>query len=158
MPTNTSALKTSARGPAGNSPRASPSPLRVASLISVAVPATARVSSPNAWLYTQARIDRFGQFAGHDRRRPRKANPNRTWQVGDIAGWAVENVENFDVVFSNAALQWVGDHAKVFGQLLNRVAPDGALAIEMPGNFHAPAHQVMRDLAASRRWSRVACK
>lgn len=82
----------------------------------------------------------------------RKSSPARDWQVGDIADWAAQTGESFDVVFSNAALQWVNDHAAVFPKLLSRVAPDGALAIQMPGNYDAPAHTVMRELSNSQKW------
>ena len=85
----------------------------------------------------------------------RKSAPNGDWRIGDIAAWAdeaKETGETFDVVFSNAALQWVGNHAELFPKLFKRVAPAGALAIQMPGNFGAPAHQIMRDLAASPQW------
>jgi trans-aconitate 2-methyltransferase len=82
----------------------------------------------------------------------RKSQPARDWQVGDIADWAAQSGETFDVVFSNAALQWVGDHGAVFPKLLNRVAPDGALAVQVPGNYDAPAHTVMRELSSSQKW------
>ena len=42
--------------------------------------------------------------------------------------------------------------AAVFPKLLNRVAPGGALAIQMPGNYDAPAHCIMRELAATMVW------
>jgi trans-aconitate 2-methyltransferase len=43
----------------------------------------------------------------------RAGKPETAWEVGDIATWAEGEGETFDVVFSNAALQWVGDHAAV---------------------------------------------
>src|SRR5277367_1378727 len=64
----------------------------------------------------------------------RAAAPRGEWRIGDIAAWA-KGEERFDVVFSNAALQWVGDHAAVFPQLLSRVAEGGALAVQIPGNY-----------------------
>ena len=82
----------------------------------------------------------------------KKAYPHRTWQNGDIAAWAGQNVQTYDVVFSNAALQWVDDHPAVLPKLLARVAAGGALAIQMPANFDAPSHRIMRDLAASQAW------
>jgi trans-aconitate 2-methyltransferase len=82
----------------------------------------------------------------------RQANPNPRWRVGDIAAWADESGPASDVVFSNAALQWVDDHATLLPKLLARVAPGGALAVQMPGNFDAPAHCLMRELAASPAW------
>jgi trans-aconitate 2-methyltransferase len=82
----------------------------------------------------------------------RRAHSRLGWSVGDIADWANENGQNYDIVFSNAALQWVDDHPAVFPKLLSRVAPGGALAIQMPGNYDAPAHRIMRELAASTVW------
>jgi trans-aconitate 2-methyltransferase len=82
----------------------------------------------------------------------RKAEPRRAWSVGDIAAWANESGQTYDVVFSNAALQWVDDHAAAFAKLLRRVAPSGALAIQMPGNYDAPTHTIMRKLAGSPAW------
>jgi len=81
-----------------------------------------------------------------------KAYPHRTWRVGDIAAWANSDQQTYDIVFSNAALQWVDDHAALLPKLLTRVAVGGALAIQMPANFDAPAHRIMRDLAASQAW------
>jgi len=81
-----------------------------------------------------------------------KAYPQRTWRVGGITDWASENDQAYDIVFSNAALQWVDDHAALFPKLMARVATGGALAIQMPINFDAPANRIMRELAASRAW------
>jgi trans-aconitate 2-methyltransferase len=82
----------------------------------------------------------------------RQAYPHLAWRVGDIAAWAGENRQTHDIVFSNAALQWVDDHAALFPKLLSQVAAGGALAIQMPANFDAPAHCIMRELAASPAW------
>jgi trans-aconitate 2-methyltransferase len=60
--------------------------------------------------------------------------------------------EQFDLVFSNAALQWVPDHARLFPRLFSHVVPGGALAIQVPMNLDAPAHRIMRELAASSAW------
>jgi trans-aconitate methyltransferase len=80
----------------------------------------------------------------------RTAHPQWTWIAGDISTWRAG--EPFDVVFSNAALQWVPDHARQFPRLLTQVAPGGALAVQLPANLDAPAHVLMRDLAASPAW------
>jgi trans-aconitate 2-methyltransferase len=79
----------------------------------------------------------------------RQAAPRLRWITGDIAGWAAESGSRFHVVFSNAALQWVGNHSAVFPQLFARVAEGGALAVQMPGNYDAPQHRILRKMAAS---------
>jgi trans-aconitate 2-methyltransferase len=75
------------------------------------------------------------------------AHPQYRFVAADIAQWAAaEGGETFDVVFSNAALQWVPDHASLLPRLMARVAPGGALAFQMPGH-DSPAHRLMRSLA-----------
>jgi trans-aconitate 2-methyltransferase len=57
------------------------------------------------------------------------------------------------VVFSNAALQWVPDHADLLPRLPARVAPGGALAIQIPAATDFPAQRLIRELAASPAWN-----
>ena len=80
----------------------------------------------------------------------RAAHPERRWLEADVAAWAAEEGgATFDVVFSNAALQWLPDHASLLPRLMRRVAPGGALAFQMPAH-DAPAHCLMRSLAEAR--------
>ncbi len=79
--------------------------------------------------------------------------PGHRWVQGDISQWAAGGDGRFDVVFSNAAMQWVEEHAVVYPQLLTHVAPGGALAIQIPGNIDALPHRLMREVAASPTWS-----
>ena len=53
-----------------------------------------------------------------------------------------------DVVFSNAALQWVGGHEILFPQLFGTVAPGGQVAIQMPANNDHASHRVAFAVAA----------
>ncbi|HUO04332.1 MAG TPA: methyltransferase domain-containing protein [Candidatus Binataceae bacterium] len=82
----------------------------------------------------------------------RESEPRRTWIAGDISKWMASSREQFDLVFSNAALHWVENHGEALPKLLSRVAPGGAFAMQIPGNFDAPAHTAMRELAASPEW------
>jgi trans-aconitate 2-methyltransferase len=90
--------------------------------------------------------------------RARREYPRQQWIQGDISEWAAGNHDashgQFDVVFSNAALQWVDGHATVYPRLLSRVAPGGALAIQIPGNIDALPHRLMREVAATPEWNR----
>jgi trans-aconitate 2-methyltransferase len=79
-----------------------------------------------------------------------KEHPALNWITGDIASWSA--ARPFDVVFSNAALQWVPEHERVLPHLLTQTAPGGAFAFQVPGNFDAPAHRLMRELGASAPW------
>jgi trans-aconitate 2-methyltransferase len=51
------------------------------------------------------------------------------------------------LIFSNAALHWLPDHASLFPALLSRVAPGGVLAVQMPRNHAAPSHTLVLEAA-----------
>jgi trans-aconitate 2-methyltransferase len=77
----------------------------------------------------------------------RKDQPHRRWIFEDITSWASDAQDRFDLVFSNAALQWVPEHAALFPRLLQRVDAGGALAVQIPADFNALPHRLMRELA-----------
>ncbi|NUR42890.1 MAG: trans-aconitate 2-methyltransferase [Streptomyces sp.] len=55
----------------------------------------------------------------------------------------------YDLIISNATLQWVPGHMERFADWIGALAPGGTLAFQVPGNFDAPSHRLMRELAAS---------
>jgi trans-aconitate 2-methyltransferase len=79
-----------------------------------------------------------------------RAYPGWAWVEGDIATWTT--AAPFDLVFSNAALHWVANHAEVMPHLLRQVLPQGALAIQMPAHFRSPVHELMIETAVNPAW------
>lgn len=57
----------------------------------------------------------------------------------------------FDLIFSNAALQWVQGHAAVFSRLAEHLAPGGQLAIQMPYDGESIYQVISREVAAEFR-------
>ena len=53
-----------------------------------------------------------------------------------------------DVLVSNAALQWVPGHLELFPRWFAALAPGGWFAMQVPNNFNAPSHALMREVAA----------
>jgi trans-aconitate 2-methyltransferase len=85
------------------------------------------------------------------RARERTAGDGRfAWIEADIGEWQPKRAP--DVVFSNAALHWLDDHARLFVRLLESLLPGGALAVQMPDNFSAPSHQELVALAGHARF------
>jgi trans-aconitate 2-methyltransferase len=82
--------------------------------------------------------------------RARQTLPQCDWVHGGIAEWARSTPRQYNLVFSNAALHWVADHAAIYPLLFAAVAGGGTLATQVPFNMNEPAHQLMRDVAASR--------
>ncbi|UGY91856.1 trans-aconitate 2-methyltransferase [Streptomyces gobiensis] len=68
----------------------------------------------------------------------------------DAAHW--EPTETYDLIVSNAALQWVRGHADFFKSWLDAITPGGALAFQVPGNFISPSHALLGELCDSPRW------
>jgi trans-aconitate methyltransferase len=80
----------------------------------------------------------------------RKAAPEIDWLQQDLASWQPERT--FDLIYSNAALHWLGDHAKLFPALMQKVAAGGVLAVQMPRNFMAPSHVLIGETALNGPW------
>ena len=80
----------------------------------------------------------------------RRDHPGIEFVAGDIAEWSP--AEPCDLVFSNAALQWIGDHERLLPRLIDAVAPDGILAVQMPRNHDFATHALMRQVAAEGPW------
>ena len=81
----------------------------------------------------------------------RRDHPGIAFAAADIAAWRPD--ECYDLVFSNAALQWVGDHERLFPRLFDAVAAGGALAVQMPRNHDFETHALMRRVAAEGPWA-----
>jgi trans-aconitate 2-methyltransferase len=73
------------------------------------------------------------------------------WVQGDIA--AFDPPEPPDLIFTNAALQWVGDHEALFPRLVATLAPGGVFACQVPMSFNAPMHTAIRETAADGPWA-----
>lgn len=73
--------------------------------------------------------------------------PKHKFILGDIGALATEG--SYDVVFANASLQWVPDHARLLPELMSHVAAKGSLAVQMPDNLQEPAHLLMGKVAAT---------
>ncbi|MCB5180346.1 trans-aconitate 2-methyltransferase [Streptomyces antimicrobicus] len=68
----------------------------------------------------------------------------------DIASWLPE--EPYDLIVSNAALQWVPSHPGSFAAWINGLRPGGTFAFQIPGNFQAPSHSLLAALCDTPRW------
>ena len=63
----------------------------------------------------------------------------------DIAWWRPP--ERFDVLFSNAAIQWVDDHPALYAHLVPMLLPGGVLAVQVPANYDHPSHTTAAEVA-----------
>lgn len=81
----------------------------------------------------------------------RRRLPGARFVAGDIATFTPE--ARADLLFSNAALQWVPDHAALYPRLFGLLKPGGILAVQVPDNLSSPAQTAMHDIAAEPRFA-----
>jgi trans-aconitate 2-methyltransferase len=72
--------------------------------------------------------------------------PGLRFEPGNIP--ELELGGRFDVIFSNAALQWVPDHAALLERLTQGLPAGGQLAVQVPANDDHPSHRMAEELAA----------
>ncbi|MEK8172322.1 methyltransferase domain-containing protein [Streptomyces sp. M19] len=63
---------------------------------------------------------------------------------------ALDPEETYDLIVSNAALQWVPGHADSFARWVAALRPGGTFAFQVPGNFTSPSHALLGELSDSR--------
>jgi trans-aconitate 2-methyltransferase len=81
----------------------------------------------------------------------RASGVRATWVEADIAAWTPD--DPLDLIYANAALQWLGEHATLWPRLLSQLHAGGVLAVQMPRNFEAPSHALLRETARSGPWA-----
>lgn len=77
--------------------------------------------------------------------------PHIRFTCTDISDW--QGDAGYDLIFANAVLHWVPDHAVLLPRLLARLNPGGMLAIQTPDNLDEPVHVALRAAASDPRWA-----
>jgi trans-aconitate 2-methyltransferase len=80
----------------------------------------------------------------------RRAFPALTWQQADILLWRPAAPP--DLIYANAALQWVPDHESLLPAMLNTLRLNGVLAVQVPRHFESPSHLALKDLVMQNEW------
>lgn len=75
------------------------------------------------------------------------------WVQADAASWCPDQPQ--DLIYSNAALQWLDRHEELFPRLMEFVVPGGVLAVQMPNQFAEPSHVLMRQVALDGPWAKT---
>lgn len=77
----------------------------------------------------------------------RKALPGVTFMQADLQGDISCLGGDYDLVFSNACLQWVPDHRRLLPRLVALLRPGGALAVQIPMQQKLPIHRIIQEVA-----------
>lgn len=81
----------------------------------------------------------------------KKDYPDIRFEVSDAAG-DLSGLGSFDIVFSNAALQWMPSHEKLISRLLEMVRAGGAFAAQIPKYDIMPIASLIDNVALSPDW------
>ncbi len=73
------------------------------------------------------------------------------FQAGDLSALSGD----WDLIFSNAAIQWSADHAELIPQLFARLNPGGQIAIQAPSNHNHISHQIYRETADEEKFKSI---
>ena len=84
-------------------------------------------------------------------RKAQAAAPGCRFVAADIGAWVPDAPP--DLIYSNAALHWLGEHEALFPRLLSLLAPGGVLAVQMPAMHDAPLRRLQVEVAASGPWA-----
>lgn len=82
--------------------------------------------------------------------RARAEHPDVEWVQADMSAWTPK--ESVDLIYSNAALHWLDNHAEVFPRVMGYVAEGGFLAAQMPRNWFAPSHTLITEIVKDGPW------
>ncbi len=64
----------------------------------------------------------------------------------------MENLESYDVIFSNACLQWVSNHKSLIPALFGKLNNGGVLAVQIPMNYTEPLFVIENEVLSEPRW------
>ena len=76
--------------------------------------------------------------------------PDQHWQHQDAAAWAPSAPA--DLVYSNAALHWISNHAELLPRLIAHVAPGGALAFQIPSSTFPKVRELIHEISRQPKW------
>jgi trans-aconitate 2-methyltransferase len=81
----------------------------------------------------------------------RKRLPAVWFQLADAAAWRPD--DPLDLILSNALLQWLPGHERLFPRLLGLLAGGGTLAVQMPDNLGDPCQEAMWRVGEGAPWA-----
>lgn len=72
------------------------------------------------------------------------------WVQADLRGWDPASLGQApDVIVTSSALQWVPGHLDLIGGWVESLSAGGWFALQVPGNYDAPSHVLMREVAGT---------
>ena len=76
--------------------------------------------------------------------------PNQKWILFDAS---VDNLnDKYDLVFSNATIQWIPNHDKLLKRFADLLNESGVLAVQLPQFFDMPLGKAISEIGRQNKW------
>lgn len=83
----------------------------------------------------------------------RKAMPEYSFMQYDAGGDLSGLGGGYDVVFSNACLQWIPGHATLLPRLMKLLGPGGVLCVQVPLTHWQPVYKALEEMLSEGEWA-----
>lgn len=87
--------------------------------------------------------------------RAKKDYVDITFEQWDADVFTEETSKKFDLIFSNACLQWLPNQFKTIINLYKLLNDNGIMAVQIPCNFDEPIHHLINKVVTSEKWKAV---
>ena len=87
--------------------------------------------------------------------RAKKDYTDIIFEQWDADEFSEKTGKKFDLIFSNACLQWLPDQFKTIKNLYKLLNENGIMAIQIPCNFDEPIHHLIHKVVTSEKWEGV---
>jgi len=76
--------------------------------------------------------------------------PEQEWEVADASTY--EPFKKFDIVYSNAAIQWIPNHKVLLAKFYDMLSDDGVVAVQVPQFWDMQLGKVIENIANQTQW------
>ncbi|MEN6565276.1 MAG: methyltransferase domain-containing protein [Veillonellales bacterium] len=82
----------------------------------------------------------------------KKNYPNLDFKICDVSTDLSIIDNDFDIIFSNACIQWIPNHNQLLRNMIKLLKTGGVLAVQTPMNYQSPIHQIIREISTNEKW------
>ncbi|MDV0445812.1 Trans-aconitate 2-methyltransferase [Methanimicrococcus sp. At1] len=82
----------------------------------------------------------------------KKTHPDIEFKVADAVTDLKQIGSRYDIIFSNAAIQWMPNHEKLLPEMMALLNSGGILAVQTPLVYEAPMYKIIQNLISEPEW------
>lgn len=81
----------------------------------------------------------------------KESYPELNFRICDVTS-ELDKLDMYDVIFSNACLQWIPDHRKFIPAVFDKLNKNGTLAAQIPMNGQETLFKIMNEVISESQW------